>query len=124
QLETEFKKIYENYKNKPHFIIEHQKYNDLGKITLKLEKKLIELQKEKPQKNYENLKTNIFNILIEELKKYTNIEILKPVIKEYLNNQKKLEYNKVFGIYYFELLEIIKDQKSLFNLKELDRKAI
>ncbi len=24
QLETEFKKIYENYKNKPHFIIEHQ----------------------------------------------------------------------------------------------------
>ncbi|WP_234925889.1 plasmid maintenance protein, partial [Borreliella valaisiana] len=81
QLETEFKKIYENYKNKPHFIIEHQKYNDLSKITLKLEKKLIELQKEKPQKNYENLKTNIFNILIEELKKYTNIEILKPVIK-------------------------------------------
>ncbi|WP_210369257.1 plasmid maintenance protein [Borreliella garinii] len=124
QLETEFKKIYENYKNKPHFIIEHQKYNDLSKITLKLEKKLIELQKEKPQKNYENLKTNIFNILIEELKKYTNIEILKPIIKKYLDNKKKIKYTKIFDTYYFELLELIKDQKSLFNLKELDRKAI
>ncbi|WP_215539942.1 plasmid maintenance protein, partial [Borreliella bavariensis] len=40
QLETEFKKIYENYKNKPHFIIEHQKYNDLRKITFKLEKSI------------------------------------------------------------------------------------
>nr|AAU86148.1 hypothetical protein BGP297 [Borreliella bavariensis PBi] len=32
QLETEFQKIYENYKFKPHFIIENHKYNDLCKI--------------------------------------------------------------------------------------------
>ncbi|WP_210373002.1 plasmid maintenance protein [Borreliella garinii] len=123
QLEINFQKTYENYKFKPHFIIESHKYNDLNYIKHKL-KKSIEIKKENPKKDYENLKINIFNILIEQLKKDTNIEILKPVIKEYLNNQKKLEYNKVFGIYYFELLEIIKDQKSLFNLKELDRKAI
>ncbi|WP_236842420.1 plasmid maintenance protein, partial [Borreliella garinii] len=80
-----------NYKNKPHFIIEHQKYNDLDKITLKL-KESIELKKENSQKNYENIKTNIFNILIEQLKEQTNIEFLKPIIKTYLNSKKKLEY--------------------------------
>ncbi|WP_215536073.1 plasmid maintenance protein, partial [Borreliella bavariensis] len=84
KLGIEFKKIYENYKNKPHFIIEHQKYNDLSKITRKLEK-LSELKKENSQKNYENIKTNIFNILIEQLKEKANIEFIKPIIKIYLN---------------------------------------
>nr|WP_011666345.1 plasmid maintenance protein [Borreliella burgdorferi]AAA19038.1 unknown [Borreliella burgdorferi] len=123
QLETEFKKIYENYKNKPHFIIENQKYNDLGKIMFKLEKS-IELKKENSQKNYEHIKTNIFNILIEQLGKTANIEILKPIIKKYLNSKKKLEYNNVFVTYYYELLELIKNQKSLLNLKELAKKVI
>ncbi|WP_210378618.1 plasmid maintenance protein [Borreliella garinii] len=117
QLETEFKKIYENYKNKPHFIIEHQKYNDLGKITFKLEKS-IELKKENSRKDYENIKINIFNILIERLGKASNIEIIKPIIKTYLNSKKKLEYNKVFNTYYCELLEIIKKGKISLMLKE------
>ncbi len=118
QLETEFKKIYENYKNKPHFIIEHQKYNDLRKITFKLEKS-IELKKENSQKNYENIKTNIFNIIIEQLKEKANIEFLKPIIKTYLNSKKKLEYNKVFDTYCYKLLEIIQNENNSFMLKEV-----
>ncbi|OJH14083.1 hypothetical protein ER70_10835 (plasmid) [Borreliella bissettiae] len=123
QLEINLQKTYENYKFKPHFIIENHKYNDLSNIKRKLEKS-IERKKENLQKDYQNLKANIFNILIEQLKKETNIEILKPIIKKYLNNQKKIEYNKVFGTYYCELLELIENQKSLLSLKELDRKAI
>ncbi|MBB6032152.1 hypothetical protein HNR35_001155, partial [Borreliella spielmanii] len=123
QLEINFKKTYENYKYKPHFIIEYQKYNDLSNIKRKLEKS-IEINQENPQKNYDSLKTNIFNILIEQLKEKANIELLKPIIKKYLNSKKKLEYNKVFNTYYHELLELIKKQKSLFDLKELDKKAI
>ncbi|WP_215541079.1 plasmid maintenance protein [Borreliella bavariensis] len=122
QLETEFKKIYEIYKNKPHFIIEHKKYNDLSKITFKLEKS-IELKKENPQKDYENIKTNIFNILIEQLGKTTNIEILKPIIKTYLNSKKKLEYNKIFDTYIYELLELIKINNNSLMLKEVSKKA-
>ncbi|AZA27247.1 MULTISPECIES: plasmid maintenance protein [Borreliella] len=118
QLETEFKKIYEIYKNKPHFIIEHQKYNDLGKIKFKLEKS-IELKKENSQKDYEHIKINIFNILIERLEKPANIEFLKPITKTYLNSKKKLEYNKVFDIYYHELLEIIKNENNSLILKEV-----
>ncbi|WP_233781074.1 plasmid maintenance protein, partial [Borreliella bavariensis] len=118
QLETEFKKIYENYKNKPHFIIENQKYNDLSKIKLKLEKS-IELKKENPQKNYEHIKINIFNILIDRLEKMSNTEVLKPIIKDYLNSKKKLEYNKAFNTYYYELLEIIKNENNYLMLKEV-----
>ncbi|WP_210381101.1 plasmid maintenance protein [Borreliella valaisiana] len=118
QLETKFKKIYENYKNKPHFIIEHQKYNDLGKITFKLEKS-IELKKENSQKDCENMKKNIFNILIERLKEKANIEIIKPIIKTYLNSKKKLEYNKVFGTYHDELLELIKNENNSLILKKV-----
>lgn len=118
QLKINIRKIYEIYKNKPHFIIEHQKYNDLSKIKLKLEKS-IELKKENPQKDYENVKTNIFNILIEQLGKKENIEAIKPIIKTYLNSKKKLEYNKVFDTYHYELLELIKNENNSLILKEV-----
>ncbi|XPC97883.1 plasmid maintenance protein (plasmid) [Borreliella japonica] len=120
QLKTEFKKIYENYKFKPHFIIENQKYNDLSKITLKLEK-IIEIKKENSSKNYENLKINTFNILIERLNNTTNIEVLKPIVKAYLSSKKKLEYNKVFNTYYNDLLEIIRNS---LTIEEFSKKVI
>ncbi|WP_234930354.1 plasmid maintenance protein, partial [Borreliella garinii] len=44
QLKKNFQKIYENYKLKPHFIIENQKYRDLHNIKRKLEK-IIEIKK-------------------------------------------------------------------------------
>ncbi|WP_417861703.1 plasmid maintenance protein [Borreliella andersonii] len=106
QLKKNFQKIYENYKFKPHFIIESHKYNDLSYIKRKLEKST-EIKKENSQKNCQNLKINIFNILIEQLKKKTNIEILRPIIKDYLNKKKKLEYKKIFDTYCCELLKIV-----------------
>ncbi|MDO7257035.1 plasmid maintenance protein, partial [Borreliella burgdorferi] len=68
QLKTNLQKVYESYKYKPHFIIENHKYNDLNNIKRKL-KKSIEREKQNSQQNYQNLKANIFNILIEQLKK-------------------------------------------------------
>ncbi|WP_425337241.1 plasmid maintenance protein [Borreliella tanukii] len=123
QLETEFKKIYEIYKFKPHFIIESQKYNDLSKITLKLEK-TIEINRENSQKNYEHIKINIFNILIERLENVKEIEFLKPIIKDYLNSKKKLEYNKVFSTYQHELLKLIKNENNSLKLKEFSKKVV
>ncbi|WP_418455548.1 plasmid maintenance protein (plasmid) [Borreliella californiensis] len=123
QLEINFQKVYQIYKFKPHFIIENHKYNDLDIIKRKLEKS-IKPKVENPQKDYENLKINIFNILVEQLKKETNIEIVKPIIKEYLNKQKKIEYNKVFGTYYLELLEIIKNKKNSLTVEEFYIKAV
>ncbi|PRR31656.1 plasmid maintenance protein [Borreliella burgdorferi] len=123
QLEINLQKVYENYKYKPHFIIERHKYNDLNNIKRKLEKS-IEREKQNSQQNYQNLKENIFNILIEQLKKETNIEILKPIVKEYLNNQKKIEYNKVFGTYHLELSEIIKNEKNSLTTEEFSIKAV
>ncbi|MCD2392273.1 plasmid maintenance protein [Borreliella burgdorferi] len=118
QLETNFQKIYKNYKTKPHFIIENHKYKDLSHIKRKLEKS-IERKKENLQKDCENMRTNIFNILIEQLKKEVKIDVLKPILKIYLNSKNKLEYNKVFNNnYYYELLEIIKKEKNP-QLKEV-----
>ncbi|WP_420025474.1 plasmid maintenance protein [Borreliella valaisiana] len=123
QLEINFQKIYEKYKNKPHFIIEYQKYNDLSIIRRKLERS-IELKKENSQKNCEHIRTNIFNILIDRLKNTEEIEILKPIIKNYLNSKKKLEYNKVFGSYYYELLKILENGNNALKLKEFNKKVI
>ncbi|WP_417903124.1 plasmid maintenance protein [Borreliella bissettiae] len=123
QLKINLQKVYESYKFKPHFIIENHKYSDLNNIKRKLEKS-IERKKENSQQNYQNLKANIFNILIEQLKKDTNIEILKPIIKDYLNKQKKIEYNKVFGTYYLELLELIKNEKNSLTVEEFNIKAV
>ncbi|WP_236841541.1 plasmid maintenance protein, partial [Borreliella valaisiana] len=123
QLETNIQKIYENYKNKPYFIIENEKYNDLSKIKHKLEKS-IEVKKGNFQKDYEHIKINIFSILVDQLKKEANIEVLKPIIKTYLNDKKKLEYNKVFDTYYCELLETIKNEKNALGVTELSKNVV
>ncbi|WP_421136371.1 plasmid maintenance protein (plasmid) [Borreliella yangtzensis] len=88
--------------------------------NIKEEKK----EKKNPQKNYEHIRINIFNILIERLKNIVEIEVLKPIIKDYLNSKKKLEYNKAFGSYYDELLKIIKNENTSLKLKELSKKVI
>ncbi|ACM10355.1 plasmid maintenance protein (plasmid) [Borreliella burgdorferi] len=119
QLKINIKKIYENYKIKPHFIIESQKYNDLSKIKRKLEKS-IEVKKENSQKDCGHIKINIFNILIDQLKKEVNIEFLKPILKSYLNSKNKLEYNKASdNTCYYELMETLINQKKLFNVKKI-----
>ncbi|WP_234930715.1 plasmid maintenance protein, partial [Borreliella garinii] len=123
QINISFQNLYEKYKKKPHFIIENQKYKDLDNIKRKLEKS-IEITKENSSKNCKDIKTNTFNVLIELLKKESNIEVLKPIIKEYLNNKKKIEYNKLCDIYYYELLELIKNQKNSLNQEGLNGKAI
>ncbi|MCD2401575.1 plasmid maintenance protein [Borreliella bissettiae] len=123
QMKLQIESIYKNYKNKPHFIIENKKYEDLNKIKLKLEKS-IEIKKENPTKKYIHIRINIFNILIEQLKKEFEIKSLKSIIKNYLNNKKPLEYNKVFSIYYYELLEIIKKEKNKMDKKLLSQDVI
>ncbi len=80
--------------------------------------------KRKFTKECEHIKTNIFNVLIERLEKKANIEILKPIIKTYLNSKKKLEYNKVFDTYYHELLEIIQNENNSPMLEEFSKKVV
>nr|AAU86149.1 hypothetical protein BGP298 [Borreliella bavariensis PBi] len=88
-------------------------------------KKSVEFKKENLQKECEHIKTNIFNVLIERLEKKANIEILKPILKTYLNSKKKLEYNKVFdNTYYCELLEIIENEKNSSMVEEFGKKVV
>ncbi len=110
QLKIHIQNIYNSYKSKPHFIIENKKYKDLNNIKCKLEKS-IEIKKENLIKNYKQIKINIFNILIEQLKEKATIETLNPIIKKYLNSKKNLKYNNIFNTYYYELLETIKKKK-------------
>ncbi len=80
QLKIHIQNIYNSYKSKPHFIIENKKYKDLNNIKYKL-KKSIEIKKENLIKNYKQMKINIFNILVEQLKEKATIETLNPIIK-------------------------------------------
>ncbi|WP_281505914.1 hypothetical protein [Borrelia turicatae] len=45
--------------------------------------------------------------------------VLVPILKNYLSKQNKLEYNKVFSNhYYYELLELMEDNKDYLQLGE------
>ncbi|WP_210359866.1 plasmid maintenance protein [Borreliella garinii] len=123
QLKIHIQNIYNSYKSKPHFIIENKKYKDLNNIKYKL-KKSIEIKKENLIKNYKQMKINIFNILVEQLKEKATIETLNPIIKKYLNSKKNLKYNNIFNTYYYELLETIKKEKNLLNEKALNKNVI
>ncbi|AHH11356.1 hypothetical protein bcCo53_001726 (plasmid) [Borrelia coriaceae] len=110
QLKIQVEKVYEQYKNKPHFIIENNKYNDLEKIISKL-KNTVKYVLTDSKGEEKNIRNNIFSILIEQLR-HINKSIVVPILKDYLNKQKKLTYNKVFNnYYYYELLKLIENDK-------------
>ncbi|UPA18795.1 plasmid maintenance protein [Borrelia puertoricensis] len=119
QLETQIQNLYEQYKNKPHFIIEKDKYSDLKKIIGKL-KKSVERVKANTKEDKKDIRNNIFSILIDQLKHKVRIEMFIPLLKEYLGKQGELEYGKVFNNhYYYELLELIKEQKRYLKHEKL-----
>ncbi|WP_434757104.1 plasmid maintenance protein (plasmid) [Borrelia puertoricensis] len=118
QLEIQIQNVYEQYKNKPHFIIEKDKYSDLKKIIGKL-KKTVAHTKKNTQENESDIRNNVFSILLEQLGHKVDVSVLVPILKNYLNKQNKLEYNKVFSNhYYYELLELMEDNKNYLQLRE------
>ncbi|AHH05510.1 plasmid maintenance protein (plasmid) [Borrelia miyamotoi] len=118
QLEIQIQKIYEQYKHKPHFVIENNKYNDLRNIIAKL-KKSVEYVKKSTRDDEKNIRNNIFSILLEQLRHKLDIEVLAPILKKYLDKQNKLEYKKVFNNqYYHELLELVKNKENYLRLGE------
>ncbi|UPA15677.1 plasmid maintenance protein [Borrelia turicatae] len=118
QLETQIQNVYEQYKNKPHFIIEKGKYNDLKKIIGKF-KKTVKHTKKNTQENERDIRDNIFSILLDQLRYKVDMSVLVPILKNYLSKQNKLEYNKVFSNHYYcELLELMEDNKGYLQLGE------
>ncbi|WP_325064448.1 plasmid maintenance protein [Borreliella bavariensis] len=103
-------KTYQKYKNKPHFILEGNKYKDFNQIMNKIKNNI---KKDDAQKHKENIATNIYNILLDQLhNKFKKIN-LKYKIKEYLNKQRKLEYRKIFNNHYYnEIINLIESQNN------------
>ncbi|ETZ17594.1 hypothetical protein BDCR2A_01480 [Borrelia duttonii CR2A] len=117
-LKTEIQKIYEKYKNKPHFIIENEKYKDLDKIKNELERSI----KRTKTHSSKEIKINIFSILFDRLQYKSKVNFFVPILKDYLKKQEKLEYNKAFNDqYYNEILKIIEDKKDNFKLLNLSK---
>ncbi|AHH07906.1 Hypothetical protein BCD_1840 (plasmid) [Borrelia crocidurae DOU] len=120
QVAIQIREAYERYKNKPHFIIENDKYDDYKKVITKIKNSIKNLNK-RVEKDEKGIRTNIFSILFEQLKSKFEINIFIPVLKEYLDKQDKLEYNKVFdNQYYHELLKLIKDKKNYSKLQKFE----
>lgn len=117
-LEKEFQEIYLKYRNKPHFILDQDKYDDLKQIINRIKKKTNRIDVKIKQ---ENIKNNILNILFEQLKIKFEIEkeVLTKIIKNYINQIEKPKYYDLFNNkYYYDLLILIEDKKSWFP-KEL-----
>ncbi|WP_418906318.1 plasmid maintenance protein (plasmid) [Borreliella tanukii] len=110
KIKIQIKNIYQKYKNKPHFILENNKYKDLSKIMEKIKENT---KKFGIKNNKDNIKNNIYSILLDQLCYKTNKVNLKSKIKEYLDKQKNLEYRKVFNNqYYNEIINLIKQQNN------------
>ncbi|ETZ17833.1 hypothetical protein BDCR2A_01247 [Borrelia duttonii CR2A] len=54
QLETEIQKAYEKYKDKPHFIVESNKYGDLRQIVKRI-KKTVECKKKDQKEDHRQM---------------------------------------------------------------------
>ncbi|WP_028328276.1 plasmid maintenance protein [Borrelia coriaceae] len=121
QLETYIQNIHEQYKYKPHFIIENNKYNDLKTIIERYQKSVKHI-KTSEKKDEEGIKNNIFSILFDQLKHEIDIQILVPILKNYLNKQKNLEYKKIINNhYYYELSDLIKNAKDYLKIEKYEK---
>ncbi|WP_028328303.1 plasmid maintenance protein [Borrelia coriaceae] len=121
QLTKKINVIYDKYQHKPHFIIQNNKYNDLNQIIENL-KKSVEYVKSTIKEDKEDIRNNIFSILFDQLRYKVSHEILVPILKDYLNKQNKLGYAKVFSnYYYYELMEIIGNNKANLQLGKFEK---
>ncbi|AHH07256.1 Hypothetical protein BCD_1190 (plasmid) [Borrelia crocidurae DOU] len=117
KVEMQIQETYEKYKNKPHFIIENDKYDDCKKVITKIKNSVKNLNKN-VEKDEQVVRVNIFSILFEQLKSKFEINIFIPILKDYLDRQDKLEYNKAFNNqYYYELLKLIKNKENYSELQ-------
>ncbi|AHH07139.1 Hypothetical protein BCD_1073 (plasmid) [Borrelia crocidurae DOU] len=113
QLETEIQKSYEKYKDKPHFIVENSKYEDLRQIVKKI-RKTVEREKKGRKEDQQQIRNNIFSILLDQLKNKVEIKVLAPMLRTYLSNQVDLKYSQVFNNhYYYEILEMVERKENL-----------
>nr|ABP88174.1 hypothetical protein [Borrelia lonestari] len=94
QLKKNIKNIYEQYKNKPHFIIEKNKYDDLNKAISKL-KKIIEHTKKKIE-NEKEIRSNIFSILFDQLRHKLDSKILIPTLNRLSKQTEKIKLHSNF----------------------------
>ncbi|MCD2388643.1 plasmid maintenance protein, partial [Borreliella burgdorferi] len=111
---------YSKYKNKPHFILENHKYDDLKQIINKIKKNTDKTNIKTMQKN---IKTNILNILVEQLKLKFEIdnEILIKILKNYLNQMEKPKYSDLFNNkYYDDLIKLIKNKNEFLITKKVN----
>ncbi len=120
KLEMYFENTYSKYKNKPHFILENHKYDDLKQIINKIKKNTDKTDIKTTQKN---IKTNILNILVEQLKLKFEIdnEILIKILKNYLNQMEKPKYSDLFNNkYYDDLIKLIKNKNEFLITKKVN----
>ncbi|WNY63348.1 plasmid maintenance protein (plasmid) [Borreliella carolinensis] len=105
-LEKFFRKTYEIYKIKPHFIIEYKKYPDLDNLVKRAKAEIPKIQDK--MLKLKSIKNNIFSILLEQLRHKVDEDKLIPTLKKFIENEPDLKYSKVFdNSYYNNLIEIV-----------------
>ncbi|MBW6186839.1 hypothetical protein KZ870_36890, partial [Pseudomonas aeruginosa] len=57
-----------------------------------------------------------------QLRHKVGIQVLIPILKDYLDKQDKLTYNKVFNNhYYYELLELVENKEHYLKSREFEK---
>ncbi len=112
QIEYHIENIFNKYKNKAHFIIENEKYEDLNQIIKKLKNK-IEINKNENKEEIQTIKRNSFSILFEQFKNKTNNTDLTNILKTYLKELNDISYKDIFigGKHFEKISELIKNVK-------------
>ncbi|AMR76174.1 plasmid maintenance protein [Borrelia hermsii] len=101
KLKEKLNKTYKNHNYKPNSTAVNKKSKNPNTIT--------KATKEK-ESNENNIRNNIFSILLEQLKQKTEVKVLVPLLKNYLDNTNNLNYTKIINNhYYYELLEILNE---------------
>ncbi|WP_445436382.1 plasmid maintenance protein [Candidatus Borreliella tachyglossi] len=114
ELGIEIKKIYNTYKDKPHFIVENNKYKDLDFRIARIKKTVTQQTKEDIEQEQKDIKSNIFSILLEQLRHKVDTSVLIPALKKLISNKKELVYSKIVdNTYYYELLSTIEKESPL-----------
>ncbi|WP_445436345.1 plasmid maintenance protein [Candidatus Borreliella tachyglossi] len=117
QLDIEKEKIYETYKLKPHFIIEHTKYNDLKLKVNRIKKILPSEVKQDTTQQQKQLKNNIISILISQFENKIDRNELRPYLNKYLNTQGELTFSKIYdNRYYIELRTLLETDNKITTL--------
>ncbi|QMU99790.1 hypothetical protein F0310_05075 (plasmid) [Borrelia sp. A-FGy1] len=121
-LDIEFTKLFDKYKTKPHFILEHNKYKDLSRFINYVKNKYYKV--ETSEETEANNRSALFSIILDRATlKYPSIEVQEIgfKVRNYMRTIENIEWALIKdNTYLYDFMDRLKNEEYMSSNNEIN----